>query len=209
MIAHRRWGKDETVLGASNERMHRRVGTYWHCLPEYAQARKAIWTAVNAHTGKRRIDEAFPPETRKRTLNDEMFIELNNGSTWQCIGSDRYNATVGAGPVFISYSEWALCNPSAWAYHRPMLEENGGGAAFITTPRGKNHAHSMHQRYKKLMGEGSRYFAEISNIHDTKALTSEQLAEALEEYIGLYGADMGQAVYEQEYRSEEHTSELQ
>src|SRR3546814_4291862 len=40
MIAHRRWGKDETVLGASNERMHRRVGTYWHCLPEYAQARK-------------------------------------------------------------------------------------------------------------------------------------------------------------------------
>src|SRR3546814_5981830 len=71
-----------------------------------------------------RSDEAFPPETRKRTLNDEMFIELNNGSTWQCIGSDRYNATVGAGPVFISYSEWALCNPSAWAYHRPMLEEN-------------------------------------------------------------------------------------
>src|SRR3546814_13462588 len=49
------------------------------------------------------------------------------------------------------------------------------------------------------MSEGSRYFAEISNIHDTKALTSEQLAEALEEYIDLYGADMGQAVYEQEY----------
>src|SRR3546814_16501567 len=81
-----------------------------------------------------------------------------------------------------------------------MLEENGGGAAFITTLRGKNHAHSMHQRYKKLMGEGSRYFAEISNIHDTQALTSEQLAEALEEYIGLNGDDMGPEVYDQEYR---------
>src|SRR3546814_19768025 len=97
-----------------------------------------------------RSDEAFPPETRKRTLNDEMFIELNNGSTWQCIGSDRYNATVGAGPVFISYSEWALCNPSAWAYHRPMLEENGGGAAFITTPRGQNPAHPPHQSSPKI-----------------------------------------------------------
>ena len=198
-IAHRRWGKDEVALGAANQRMHQRVGTYWHCLPEYAQARKAIWEAVNAHTGKRRIDEAFPPETRRRTLNDEMFIELANGSTWQCIGSDRYNATVGAGPVFITYSEWALANPGAWAYHRPMLEENGGGAAFITTPRGKNHAHAMHQRYRKMMAENPRYFAEISTIHDTGALSPAQLEESLAEYVDLYGEDLGQAQFEQEY----------
>lgn len=198
-IAHRRWGKDEVVLGATNERMHQRVGTYWHCLPEYGQARKAIWEAVNAHTGRRRIDEAFPQETRARTLNDEMFIELKNGATWQCIGSDRYNATVGAGPVFIAYSEWALANPSAWAYHRPMLEENGGGAAFITTPRGKNHAHAMHLRYKKMMQENPRYFAEVSTIHDTGALSPDQLEESLNEYIDLYGDDVGRVQFEQEY----------
>jgi phage terminase large subunit len=198
-IAHRRWGKDETVLGATNERMHNRVGTYWHCLPEYAQARKAIWTAVNANTGKKRIDEAFPLETRAKTLNDEMYIELKNGSTWQCIGSDRYNATVGAGPVFIAYSEWALANPAAWAYHRPMLEENGGGAAFITTPRGKNHAHAMYLRYKKMMAENPRYFAEVSTIHDTGALSPAQLEESLAEYVDLFGEDLGQAQFEQEY----------
>ena len=198
-VAHRRWGKDETVLGATNARMHNRVGTYWHCLPEYAQARKAIWTAVNANTGKRRIDEAFPPETRSKTLNDEMFIELKNGATWQCIGSDRYNATVGAGPVFIAYSEWALANPAAWAYHRPMLEENGGGAAFITTPRGKNHAHAMYLRYRKMMAENPRYFAEISTIHDTGALSPEQLEESLNEYVDLFGEDLGRAQFEQEY----------
>jgi hypothetical protein len=39
------------------------VGTYWHMLPEASQARKAIWDAVNPHTGKRRIDEAFPKES--------------------------------------------------------------------------------------------------------------------------------------------------
>ena len=198
-IAHRRWGKDEVVLGATNERAHNRVGTYWHCLPEYGQARKAIWTAVNANTGRRRIDEAFPPETRRKTLNDEMFIEFKNGSTWQLIGSDRFDATVGAGPVFIAYSEWALSNPSAWAYHRPMLEENGGGAAFITTPRGKNHAHALYARYKRMMAENPRYFAEISSIHETGALSPSQLKESLEEYVDLYGEDIGRAQFEQEY----------
>lgn len=198
-IAHRRWGKDEIVLGATNQRMHQRPGTYWHCLPEYSQARKAIWEAVNAHTGKRRIDEAFPPETRARTLNQEMFIELHNGSTWQCIGSDRYDATVGAGPVFIAYSEWALANPSAWAYHRPMLEENGGGAAFITTPRGRNHAQAIYLRFKEMAETNPRYFSEISSIIETGALSQAQLDETLAEYIAIYGEEMGRAQYEQEY----------
>src|SRR3546814_19922709 len=49
------------------------------------------------------------------------------------------------------------------------------------------------------MVDGSRYFAEISNISERKVLRIEQLSEALEEYIDLYGSDMGQAVYEQEY----------
>jgi hypothetical protein len=115
----------------------------WHCLPEFAQGRKAIWTAVNSHTGKRRIDEAFPHEFRENTSDNEMFIRFRNGSTWQVIGSDRYDATVGAGVAGITYSEYALSNPSAWAYHRPMLQENDGWAIFITTPRGHNHAKSM------------------------------------------------------------------
>lgn len=66
-----------------------RAGGYWHLLPEAAQARKAVWDAVNPHTGMRRIDEAFPREIRKRTRDHEMFIELVNGATWQVVGSDN------------------------------------------------------------------------------------------------------------------------
>ncbi len=194
-IAHRRWGKDEVVLAAECELAHKRIGTYWHCLPEYGQARKALWTAVNAHTAKRRIDEAFPLELRETTNEQEMFIRLKCGSTWQLIGSDRYDATVGAGPVFIGYSEWALGNPSAWAYHRPMLEENGGGAAFITTPRGRNHAKAMYD----MAAKNPRWFAEISTVRETGALSAEQLDESLTEYIALYGEDVGRAQFEQEY----------
>lgn len=194
-IAHRRWGKDEIVLGATCELAHKRIASYWHCLPEYAQGRKALWTAVNANTGKRRIHEAFPPELCESVNDQEMFIRLKCGSTWQIIGSDRYDATVGAGVAGIAYSEWALANPSAWAYHRPMLEENNGWAAFITTPRGRNHAYSMYQMAK----DNPRWFAEVSSITETGALSDDQITESLKEYIALYGEDLGRAQFEQEY----------
>lgn len=194
-IAHRRWGKDEIVLNGFRELSQKRVGTYWHCFPEYAQARKAIWNGINGHTGKRRIDEAFPPEIRKRINDNDMFIETVWGSTWQLLGSDRYDATVGSGPVGIAYSEWALCNPAAWAYHKPMIEETDGTAAFITTPRGNNHAKTMYQR---AVGN-DHWFAELSSVLATGALSKEQLAESLSEYQDLYGIDLGRAMFEQEY----------
>jgi phage terminase large subunit len=194
-IAHRRWGKDEIALGATAQLALDRPANYWHCLPEYEQGRKAIWTAVNAHTGKRRIDEAFPPEMRAGKDEQSMLLKFVNGSTWQVVGSDRYNATVGAGVGGIVYSEWALANPSAWAYHRPMVEENNGWALFITTPRGRNHAHAMYQMAQK----NKRWFAEVSSVKDTHARTSEQLHEDLLEYQTIYGKDAGQAYFEQEY----------
>ncbi|WCA57780.1 hypothetical protein G6M16_008750 [Agrobacterium tumefaciens] len=194
-IAHRRWGKDEIVLNGFRELSQKRVGTYWHCFPEYAQARKAIWNGINGHTGKRRIDEAFPPEIRKRINDNDMFIETVWGSTWQLLGSDRYDATVGSGPVGIAYSEWALCNPAAWAYHKPMIEETEGTAAFITTPRGNNHAKTM---YDRAVGN-DHWFAELSGVLDTGALSKAQLDESLAEYQDLYGIDLGRAMFEQEY----------
>jgi len=194
-IAHRRWGKDEIVLSATCELAHKRIASYWHCLPEYEQGRKALWNAINAHTGKRRIDEAFPESIRESKDEQQMLIKLKCGSTWQIIGSDRYDATVGAGVAGIAYSEWALANPSAWAYHRPMVEENNGWAAFITTPRGRNHAKAMYDMAKA----SPNWFAELSTIHDTGALTKEQLDESLAEYIALYGEDIGRAQFEQEY----------
>lgn len=194
-IAHRRWGKDDLILHRTAVAMFERTASYWHMLPEFAQARRALWTAVNSHTGKRRIDEAFPQELRDSTNEQEMFIRFKNGSTWQLVGSDRYNNLVGAGVAGVTFSEWALANPSAWGYIRPMLEENDGWATFITTPRGRNHAHAMYEMAKA----NPRWFAEISSIHATGALTPEQLAESLDEYVALYGEDLGRAQFEQEY----------
>ena len=194
-IAHRRWGKDEIALRATLVKSYQRPASYWHLLPEYAQGRKALWTAVNPHTGKRRIDEAFPPETIESRDEQAMFLRFKWGSTWQIVGSDRFDSLVGAGVAGVVFSEWALANPSAWGYIRPMVEENHGWAAFITTPRGNNHAKSMYDMAKA----SPKWFAEVSSVHDTGALSAEQLDEALTEYQAIYGLDFGRALFEQEY----------
>ena len=193
-IWHRRAGKDDVALHWACIEAHRRQQNIWHTLPEYSQGRKALWTAVNAHTGKRRIDEAFPNElcTKNET---EMLVRFHNGSTWQIIGSDQYNRTVGASPGTIIFSEWALANPSAWGYFRPMLQENDGKALFITTPRGRNHAYDM----LKYAQQTPDWFSEILTAKDTRAISEEALAEALREYVAIYGEDAGRAQWDQEY----------
>lgn len=194
-IWHRRAGKDDVCLHGAAIKLHERVGSYWHMLPEYAQARKAIWDAVNVHTGMRRIDEAFPPELIASKNDQEMKIKFKNGSTWQVIGSDGYNRLVGAGVAGVTFSEWALANPSAWAYIRPMLVENGGWAAFITTPRGQNHAYDMIEGNR----DNPKWFTEVLDVYKTGAVGKEDLLEALAEYKMIYGDDFGTAVFEQEY----------
>lgn len=192
---HRRAGKDDVLLNWTAVAAFERPASYWHCLPEYSQARKAIWTAVDPMTGVRRIDQAFPNELRANTNDQEMFIRFKNGSTWQCVGSDRYNSLVGAGVAGVTFSEFALANPSAWAYIRPMVEANDGWAAFISTPRGRNHFRDLMQ----MASKNKSWFQESLSVSKTGALTEEQIEESRAEYIALYGEDLGNAQFEQEY----------
>lgn len=194
-VWHRRSGKDDVCLHWTAFAAHQRVGTYWHMLPEAAQARKAIWEAVNPNTGKRRIDEAFPREIRDTTREQEMFIRFKNGSTWQVVGSDNYNSLVGSPPIGVVLSEWSLANPAAWAYLLPILTENGGWAVFIYTPRGKNHG----ERTLRMAQQRDGWHGERLTVEDTGAMSAEALEDALLEYQSLYGDDEGRAFYEQEY----------
>lgn len=164
-------------------------------LPEAAQARKAIWSAVNPHTGKLRIDEAFPPAIRESTNNTEMMIRFKNGSSWQVVGSDNFNSLVGSAPAGIVYSEWALANPTARAYLRPILLENGGWQLFITTSRGRNHAYTTLKAAERTPGS----FAQILRASDTGVFTPEQLEAERLAYMAEFGDDYGLAKFEQEY----------
>lgn len=195
MIAHRRWGKDDICLHWSAVAMHQRIGTYWYMLPEAAQARKAIWDAINPHTGRRRIDDAFPAELRELTRENEMFIRFRNGSSLQVVGSDNYNSLVGSPPVGIVFSEFALADPAAWAYLRPILRENGGWAVFITTPRGRNHAATF---YEGAVGD-PEWFAQLLPATETDVFSQAQLDLEQAEMVREFGKDEGEARFRQEY----------
>lgn len=192
---HRRSGKDDISLNFTAVAAVERVATYWHMLPLATQARKAIWDAINPHTGIRRIDEAFPHEIRSSTREQEMMIRFKNGSTWQVVGSDNFNSMVGAPPAGIVYSEWALANPAARAYLRPIIAENNGWQVFITTPRGKNHAYNTYQAALKTPGA----FAQILTAKDTGVFSAETLKAERQAYVDEFGPDMGRALFEQEY----------
>ncbi len=194
-IWHRRAGKDDVGLAWASVAAHEKIGNYWHLLPEYSQARKAIWDAVDPHKGVKRIDAAFPKILRKKTRNDEMFIEFKNGSTWQVGGSDRYNSLVGSSPVGIIFSEWALSDPQAWAYLKPILEENDGWALFITTARGPNHAKRM---YDGAVASED-WHAGLLTPEDTGLIDDVSLQRIRQEYIDIYGDVAGKAMYDQEY----------
>ena len=62
---------------------------------------------------------SVPHELRVNTNDQEMFIRFKTGATWQVLGSDRYDAAVGSPPAGITFSEWALSNPAAWADPHP------------------------------------------------------------------------------------------
>ena len=168
---------------------------YWHMLPEAAQARKAIWEAVNPRTGRRRIDEAFPEWMRETTRENEMFIRFKNGSTWQVVGSDNFDSLVGSPPIGVVFSEWALADPRAWPYLRPILRENKGWALFITTPRGHNHAEATYNLALRTPG----YFAQKITAYESNVFSVEDLETEKAEVIAECGPEYGTTMLEQEY----------
>jgi len=192
---HRRGGKDEVALHWTACDAIQNPGNYWHMMPEYSHGRRAIWDAVNPHTGKKRIDEAFPLEIRTKTNQQEMKIELVGGAVWHIVGSDNFNALVGSPPRGVVFSEWSLADPRAWGFIEPILEENGGWAIFPYTPRGANHGKTM---YDHAM-QHPDWFAELLTADSTGVFTQKQLLNIRAGLISIYGDNEGEALYNQEY----------
>jgi len=111
------------------------------------------------------------------------------------VGSDNYNALVGSPPIGIVFSEYALSDPRCWAYLSPILEENGGWAAFISTSRGDNHLKKMLDFARIAPG----WFAQVLTAEDTPVFTKVKLEEIRIELIGTFGEEMGEAMFQQEY----------
>lgn len=194
-VWHRRAGKDDLGLHFIACQGMQKPATYWYMLPQQEQARKAIWKAVNPHTGIRRIYEAFPKEIIESENGTEMSITLKSGGVIQIVGSDNYNSLVGSPPYGIVASEWALADPNAWAFFRPILKENNGWVYFNYTPRGRNHGHRFFESHKN----DPNWFVQRLPATETTVFSAEDLESERQEYIKEYGEEDGENKFRQEY----------
>lgn len=190
-VAHRRSGKDKTCINLMAKTMMERVGAYYYIFPTFAQAKRVIWEGLD-RDGKRLLDH-FPKEYLDGKPNDtEMKLRYKNGSLFQLIGSDKIDAIVGTNPVGVVFSEYALQDPVAWGFLRPILAENGGWAIFVSTVRGENHLYDLYELAKNMPG----WYVRMDKASETGVIPAEILENERQEIIRLYGDD---ALYQQEY----------
>jgi len=133
---HRRAGKDLICINATAVQSFKRRGTYLYMFPYYKQARIALWEGFRSDGF--RIRDHFHPSIVERVENQQMVLELKNGSFIRFCGSDNIDSIVGSNPIGVVFSEFSLHKPSAYNYLRPIMNENGGWMMFQGTPRGKN-----------------------------------------------------------------------
>lgn len=167
----RRMGKDRTLLSVASKLAFQRVGLYWHCLPTLRQAKRAVWDNITSD-GQQLMRSTFPDEIVRKRNEVEMKVELVNGSVIQLVGADNYDALVGANPVHVTFSEFALTHPKAWDLVRPILRENGGSAAFISTPRGYNDFH----RLLEYARQDGTWFHEVLDVVGSGVMTDADVA---------------------------------
>lgn len=200
LIWHRRAGKDKSSLNLTLMKMLQRVGVYYYFYPTYAQAKKAIWDGMDREGF--RFMHHFPGFDRpgepgslvQAKWEDELKLRLTNGSIFQLIGTDKIDSIMSTNPVGCVFSEYALQNPKAYDFVRPILRENGGWAVFVYTPRGRNHGWRL---WEAVKNEPS-WFRSHLTVLDTRRHDGTPLV-TLEDIDHDRRTGMSEALIQQEY----------
>lgn len=190
-VLPRRAGKDITALNYVIRRMWDAPGVYYYIFPTYSQAKKVIWDSITNEGHK--IMDYFPSDLVISMNSQEMKVRMRakNGkeSLFQLIGSDNYDALMGTNPRGCVFSEYALQDPMAYQFIRPILTANGGWALFISTPRGKNHLWQL----AELAQNSPDWFYIRLSVEDTAHIPLSEIERERRE--GLMSEDMIQQEY--------------
>jgi hypothetical protein len=131
LVAGRRWGKTTLALWwLINEAFRGPDRIYYYVAPTCRQAKRIAW---------RKLKSLVPPDMRRVTREDELELELCNGSIIQLHGASNADSLRGIGLDAIVLDEYAYMPSDLWnALVRPMLSDRRGRALFIGTPAGHN-----------------------------------------------------------------------
>jgi phage terminase large subunit len=186
-IMPRRAGKDVTAFNLCIRACIRKPCVIYYIFPTYAQAKKVIWDSVT-NSGERILD--YIPDSLVDSKNgQEMKIRFKNGSLLQLVGSDNYDSLMGTNPQGVVFSEYALQDPRAYQFIRPILAANDGWALFISTPRGKNSLYELYQ----IALNSKNWFAMKLTLDDTQHIPQAEIERERAE--GVMSEDLIQQEY--------------
>ena len=181
-ILPRRAGKDLTAFNLCIRECLRKVCVIYYIFPTYSQAKKVIWDSIT-NTGHRILDY-IPDEIVESKNSQEMKIRFKNGSLLQLVGSDNFDSLMGTNPQGVVFSEYALQDPRAYQYIRPILTANNGWALFLSTPRGKNHLWELYQ----IAQQSAQWFCYKLTVEDTNHISLQEIER--ERADGLMSEDL-------------------
>lgn len=187
LIWPRRAGKDVAAFNLCIRYALRRVCVIYYIFPTYAQGKKVIFDSIT-NDGDRILDY-IPEELIESKNTQELKIRFRNGSLLQVVGSDNFDSLMGTNPQLCIFSEYALQDPRAYQYIRPILTANDGVAIFLSTPRGKNHLWELYQIAK----QNPDWYCEKRTVEDTNHI---DLAEIEKEKAS---GEMSEDLIMQEY----------
>jgi phage terminase large subunit len=171
----RRAGKDLCAWNLMIRQAVRKVGVYMYCLPTFRQAKLVIFDNITNDQFK--MIDFIPKELIKAINSQELKITLSNGSIIQLIGSDSYDTSlVGTNPRMVVFSEYALADPRAYHFVRPILNANGGTMIILSTPRGKNGLWELYN----IARNSPDWFCNKLTLEDTKHISWEDIQKEIE-----------------------------
>ncbi len=175
LIWPRRAGKDVCAFNMILRAALKKVGVYFYIFPTYSQAKKVIFDSIT-NSGER-FSDYIPPELLSGSNSSELKYNLANGSLIQLVGSDNIDSLMGTNPQGCIFSEYALQDPTAYQFLRPILMGNGGWAMFVSTPRGKNHLWELYN----IAQNSENWFCSKLTVDDTDHISRHEIYKEIEE----------------------------
>ena len=186
-IMPRRSGKDITAFNLCIRMLLKKICVIYYIFPTYSQGKKILWDSIT-NSGEKILDY-IPSEVIESSNSQEMKIKFTNGSLFQIVGSDNYNSLMGTNPQGVVFSEYALQDPRAYQYIRPILTANEGWACFLSTPRGKNHLWELYN----IAQQSPDWFCYKLSLDDTQHIPLAEIEKERAE--GIMSEDLIQQEY--------------
>lgn len=130
-VCGRRFGKTHLAIRELAKYASKPDQRVWYVAPTYRMAKQIVW--------KKLKKKLLSINWVKKVNEQDLTLELVNGSEISLRGADNYDSLRGVGLNFICLDEAADIDQEAWyEVLRPTLADTGGHALFLGTPKGMN-----------------------------------------------------------------------